>query len=126
MKRLCSIPLILALLFPVLLKGWIIGSFLIHQQEIALTQCENRDKPEMGCEGKCQMVKELNHTDKHSQSAPLQELSRIKEVITLYSQESVPTGLFLPVARINHPDLIQLPRPAPYIGVPVPPPLQAA
>lgn len=38
----------------------IVADFLLNQAEIAATLCENKDKPEMKCNGKCHLMKELN------------------------------------------------------------------
>ena len=48
----------------------VVGSFLYNQDFIALNFCENVDKPELECNGKCHLKKELkkdteeNHSDK--------------------------------------------------------------
>ncbi|MBK9284385.1 MAG: hypothetical protein IPM51_08695 [Sphingobacteriaceae bacterium] len=68
-------------LAPLLLVGFLIqnGSqvsilikFYLNQEYIANNLCENREKPELGCEGKCCLAEELEEdvTSKEEQKAP--------------------------------------------------------
>jgi hypothetical protein len=43
---------------------WIYVSFKINQDYIAKNLCENRAKPKMQCNGKCQLMKKLKQADK--------------------------------------------------------------
>ena len=52
--------------------GSVEADFFIHQSEIAATLCENKDKPEMHCNGHCQLKKELERHD----DSPAQQLTR--------------------------------------------------
>lgn len=38
---------------------FIMAHFFIHQEEITKAHCENKDKPELKCDGKCHLQKEL-------------------------------------------------------------------
>lgn len=42
------------------------ADFYINQEWIAASLCENKDKPEMECEGHCQLKKKLEKKDKQS------------------------------------------------------------
>lgn len=42
-------------------------NFYVNQKEIAQTLCENKDKPQMNCCGKCQLKKRLAGNDKAEQ-----------------------------------------------------------
>jgi hypothetical protein len=44
--------------------------FYLNQQFIAKNLCENRDKPYMHCNGKCQLRKKLREEDKRDQENP--------------------------------------------------------
>ncbi len=46
---------------------FILINFKLHQAYIASTLCENRDKPEMKCNGNCHLKKELRKNDEREQ-----------------------------------------------------------
>jgi hypothetical protein len=51
---------------------------LIHQDYIAQNLCENRDKPELACNGQCVFMKKLQLTEESSSTpAPLPDLTRL-------------------------------------------------
>lgn len=53
----------------------IYGAFYANQSYIAKNLCINRDKPEMHCNGHCQLNKKLAADDKKESQAPLQRAS---------------------------------------------------
>jgi hypothetical protein len=59
---------------------WIFVSFKINQDYIAKNLCENRAKPKMQCNGKCQLMKKLKQTDKEEQKQLPQTLKEKYEV----------------------------------------------
>jgi hypothetical protein len=59
---------------------WIYVSFKINQDYIAKNLCENRAKPKMQCNGKCQLMKKLKQTDKEEQKQLPQTLKEKYEV----------------------------------------------
>ncbi|MBU3660611.1 MAG: hypothetical protein FGM14_12100 [Flavobacteriales bacterium] len=38
-------------------------NFYLNQKEIAAIECENKDRPEMNCNGKCYLAKQLQKAD---------------------------------------------------------------
>lgn len=46
---------------------FILINFKLHQAYIASVLCENRDKPEMQCNGNCHLKKELRKNDEREQ-----------------------------------------------------------
>jgi hypothetical protein len=48
----------------------IVFGFYANQQEISATLCENKDKPILKCEGKCQLAKKLQAQEKKDQQNP--------------------------------------------------------
>lgn len=38
-------------------------NFYLNQKEIAAIECENKDRPEMNCNGKCYLAKQLEKAD---------------------------------------------------------------
>jgi hypothetical protein len=56
------------LLITILLSKLIYGifwqiNFYFNQKEIAAIECENKDRPEMNCDGKCYLAKQLKKAD---------------------------------------------------------------
>jgi hypothetical protein len=47
------------MLSPILAKLFVYAEFKSNQAYIAATLCENRDRPELNCEGKCYLMKKL-------------------------------------------------------------------
>lgn len=47
-------------------KDYILINFSLHQDEIAAEHCVNKDKPELHCNGKCYLSKELKLIDDDS------------------------------------------------------------
>lgn len=59
MKRLGSYIFLLTLVVHTFSQVVIIGEYFINQDYIAAVLCENKDEPEMECNGKCYLKKEL-------------------------------------------------------------------
>ncbi|AEV31525.1 hypothetical protein [Owenweeksia hongkongensis] len=66
------------LAFPWVSKVAITADFVIHQDYIAKNLCENRDKPEMECGGKCVLMQKLKLTE-NEQDEP-QQLPQITQM----------------------------------------------
>lgn len=64
MKYLFTIPLLIGLLMQTFSRELVMVEFGINQAIIAREKCENRFKPELHCNGKCQLRKELKRDDK--------------------------------------------------------------
>lgn len=63
MRRLIAISLITILTFPFLLKIGIVSNYALHKDFYAKILCINQEKPELSCEGKCALNKELKSTE---------------------------------------------------------------
>lgn len=50
-------------------KDYILIDFSIHQDEIAAEHCINKDKPELHCNGKCYLSKELKNIEPNSKES---------------------------------------------------------
>ena len=44
-------------------------------------RCENKKKPQMRCQGKCQMMKKLEQQEKNNQSSPERKMENKQEVL---------------------------------------------
>ena len=63
MRILASILLVLVLLSKTLYSIFWQINFYFNQNEIAAIECENKDRPEMNCNGKCYLAKQLEKAD---------------------------------------------------------------
>lgn len=66
MKKVIVLFMLLLILVQSTSQLWITISFFINQDYIARVLCINRDKPESGCNGACQLKKQIEK-DKESQ-----------------------------------------------------------
>jgi hypothetical protein len=63
MNKIASLVLMLCLSCQLVLKLSIVAWFEINQEYIAATLCENKNKPELVCCGKCVLTKQLKKAD---------------------------------------------------------------
>ena len=75
MNRILSIFFALTVLAPTLLKVCVLGNYWVQFEKYAYELCVNQDKQEMSCNGKCQLMKEMNQADKEIPFAATNSLS---------------------------------------------------
>lgn len=63
MKQFTAIILSFVLCMPILLKLGVLVWYFSQKDYIATELCENRDRPELGCEGQCVLGKALQQVD---------------------------------------------------------------
>lgn len=63
MHRVVAILLLLSLSFQCLVKLGVVTWYEVNKSYVSQTLCENRDKPQMKCHGKCYLKKQLAKTD---------------------------------------------------------------
>ncbi|MBK9461959.1 MAG: hypothetical protein KA783_04780 [Chitinophagales bacterium] len=80
MKQLLVILLSILILLNPISRTWIVVSYQINQKYIAQNLCENRAKPQMKCNGKCHLKKQLEKANKDEQKTP-QNLTEKVEVL---------------------------------------------
>jgi hypothetical protein len=51
-------------------RFFIVVDYQLNKEYIAKTLCENKNKPQMHCNGKCQMMKKLQQEEKKDQQNP--------------------------------------------------------
>ena len=79
MTRLISILLLSAFLFQSFSKVVILANYELNKEYIAKNFCENRNNPEMHCNGKCHMMKQMKEEDK-KENGPVNNLKEKYEV----------------------------------------------
>lgn len=86
--------------------------FLINQAYISKNLCENRDKPQMHCNGKCHLAKKLKEEERKEQENPERKIENKAELFC----EPI-TANTLPQTIVALPDILY---PSPQsIGCPV-------
>jgi hypothetical protein len=66
MKLLISIVIMMSLCCQNMVRFGIIAWYEINKEYVAKNLCENRDKPQLNCCGKCILKKKLNSVDQNS------------------------------------------------------------
>lgn len=88
------------------------ANYLVNKEYIATTLCENREMPEMKCDGKCYLRKQLqqHHEEKESPASPRE---KHREIILFsvsvepapgvpYNLADVKSGVYRPVSSEKH------------------------
>lgn len=88
MKKIVVILLTLLVFLQPLSKVWIFVSFKINQDYIAKNLCENRAKPILKCNGKCQLMKKLKQADKEEEKQTPQTIKEKLEVLYCLNQSN--------------------------------------
>lgn len=66
-------------------KGIIYLDYQLHKDYIASTLCENKDKPEMHCDGQCHLKKQLEEDDEKDQS-PVNSVKQVNEILLFFTE----------------------------------------
>jgi hypothetical protein len=80
-KAFASILLLFAFTAQTFHQGAIVLSYYLDSSAYA-QNCENKAKPAMHCEGKCQMIKELQKEEQKNDQRPARKLGDNTEVIS--------------------------------------------
>lgn len=71
MKR-AVVPILILLMLAQTFSQWlIVMDYEINKDYIAKVLCENKNRPQLKCKGKCQMMKKLAEEEKQQQSSEL-------------------------------------------------------
>ncbi len=82
-----AIILTIALLFNNIKTVVIVADFVINQDIIAKTLCNQKDE-QKGCNGKCQLRKELKESNSNTPNNPLQKTERTRlDVFVFFSEK---------------------------------------
>lgn len=88
MRRAVSAILFLLLVFQAFYSLTVVTYFYANRPYIASVLCENRDKPETGCKGKCYLNKQLNKAQNNTpQEAEMRQKVEIMPYIFVDSPE---------------------------------------
>ena len=79
-KRITTIFFLLLFMAQTFHRAFIVFDFYRNQDYIAKTSCENKYRPVLQCNGKCQLAKKLQQEEKKDQSNPDRKLENKNEV----------------------------------------------
>ncbi len=82
MKKVLSFLLLLAFAAQSFGQAIIVADFYINQSYIAATKCENRYRPMLHCNGKCQLAIKMKQEEKKNEQNPERKLENKNEVIS--------------------------------------------
>lgn len=77
MKRLFVYFLLVSLLAPILSPWGTVAYFILNRACIEKTLCENRDKPQLNCNGQCYLAKKLKQQKEAGEKEALENLKSI-------------------------------------------------
>ncbi len=107
MNKITALLLMLCLSCQLVLKLSIVAWFEINQEYIAATLCENKNKPELVCCGKCVLTKELKKADdveqKSQNNAPSKEERTAMVVFVIPEQNQISSPFQSLISAIQHP-----------------------
>lgn len=72
--------------------------YLIHYEHIVKDLCENRNKPQQDCNGKCHLKKELAKASETGQPSSQEKKSQPNEVVVLFL-EDVDAFVFMTIKK---------------------------
>jgi hypothetical protein len=101
-QRIFATFLILIILSAQFSKLFVFAGFELNKNYIAFVLCENKDLPEMQCEGKCFLKKKLQEVEKKQAQQEKQLQKQLFQEIATVSSESVYFPLNL-LSEINTP-----------------------
>ncbi|MEN9303660.1 MAG: hypothetical protein RL264_2089 [Bacteroidota bacterium] len=108
MRQLVSIGFILVLLSKLIYGVVFQVHFYWNQKEITRLECENKDRPEMKCNGKCYLAKQLEKAENELQQKKSEQQKTLKGFKLLESESfisldnfSLPTISFFDITVEN-------------------------
>ncbi|MFN3916539.1 MAG: hypothetical protein ACK4K0_02250 [Flavobacteriales bacterium] len=79
MRALVSILLVIALSFPFGMKTALVLNYLTNTNYYSTELCENKNTPELNCNGKCHLSKEIRAIERSAEDVPgLPELVKVE------------------------------------------------
>ena len=92
MRKFIAIAMLFAVSYQYMIKLGIIAYYELNKNYIAQNLCENRDKPQMKCCGKCYLRKQLNKTEENGTNSSKQLPTKI---------DKAEVAVFFPITPIH-------------------------
>lgn len=110
-SRLIAFTLLLALISSNLSTLFVYAEFKSNQRYIAETLCENKDKPQLNCEGKCYLMKKLKDAEEKEKQQEKQAQKKVAHDLFFSSElRAVILEVLLPRAEKPKPSNFDLPQ----------------
>lgn len=90
LKQAFTILLLIAFSIQTFYRVFIVADFYKNQDKIAKTLCENKARPKLHCNGKCQLAKKLQQEEKKDQNNPERKLENKYEVFLSKPDHTLP------------------------------------
>jgi hypothetical protein len=97
MKFFLVILVSLSLCFQCVVQLGVVGWYVMNEQAIAEKYCVNKDKPQMHCNGKCHLKKQLDKT--HQGSKDQNRVDKTEWAVFIVPQKFYAHGFFYPVVK---------------------------
>ncbi|WP_420582912.1 hypothetical protein [Reichenbachiella sp.] len=92
--RLISILLISVMMYKPILCTWTVVDFAMNRDYISTYLCENQDRPELECQGKCFLMTKLKNQMHDSQEHRAKQLTQLSKIELMNVQEITKYGFF--------------------------------
>ena len=118
MKNLLSIFLLAIYLLQPLQTARIYISFKINQEFITKVFCTNKEKPELKCNGKCHLKKEIKNTEEKKKKAPLTNQTKEQVQIACKAQtlaDNLFPSVWNLISRFKHHSVLDILQSAVYL-----------
>jgi hypothetical protein len=106
--RILSSLLLLIFLIPFLIKVSVWFNYCLRYEYYVLVLCENKAKPELKCNGKCRLSKDLKSVDEKSEKPELPQYDKPLSEYNLFLPESLSwlaksahQGIEVPESRLS-------------------------
>lgn len=120
MKALSVILLSLVILLQPLSKFMLVAEYQVNKNYIAEFLCVNKSRPQLKCEGKCHLAKELKQADAHEKDRPA-PVKDHAEVVFFYQPSSTFHFRFPVVLKTHYPVFASRQVTPPVFGIFHPP-----
>lgn len=110
-----ALGFVLLLLTPLLVRFAIISDYVIRYEHYATVLCENLDKPELSCNGKCAMMQNLQEAENDDlPTAPPIPKLKVQDLPFDFLPNSYPFN-FQDSQKSQYPDVIWVKIPHPFL-----------
>ena len=120
MKKAAAISLLVLLIAPMLSKLFLVTNYIYQYDYYINVLCENKEKPELKCNGTCHLAKELKVVEEKESCPELP--AQVKVEPALFYQEVEEVGFAILQERITYPQTFSGNYLSPYLEASLPPP----
>ncbi|MCZ4409506.1 hypothetical protein O3Q51_11845 [Cryomorphaceae bacterium 1068] len=120
MKKVAAISLLILLIAPMLSKLFLVTNYLYQYDYYVNVLCENKEKPELKCNGTCHLAQELKVVEEKESSPELP--AQVKVEPPLFYQEVEEVLISVINEQITYPESSASHYISPFLKASLPPP----